>query len=75
MADFTTRLRELMDEKNLNAAQMGELSGVNRMTIYGYLNPWKYPDRAMFPNMNTFEKICDALDVSMDYLWGRSDRR
>lgn len=75
MADFTTRLRELMDEKNLNGVKLGELSGINRMTIYAYLNPQKYPDRAMYPNMETFEKLCDTLDVSMDYLWGRSDQR
>lgn len=64
-----------MEEKGLNAAKLGTLSGLNRMTIFGYLNPQKYLSRPMYPKMDTFEKLCDALDVSMDYLWGRSDKR
>ncbi len=71
MADFKTRLKKLMEEKGLKAPTLSKLAGISDMSIYRYLNT----DDTACPSADALERLCDVLDVSMDYLWGRSDKR
>jgi len=71
MADFKTRLKKLMEEKGLKAPTLSKLAGISDMSIYRYLNT----DDTSYPSADALERLCDVLDVSMDYLWGRSDKR
>lgn len=71
MADFKTRLKELMDERGLKAPSLSKLADISHMSIYRYL----CTENTACPSADALERLCDVLDVSMDYLWGRSDKR
>ena len=75
MADFKTRLKKLMEEKGLKAPTLSKLAGISDMSIYRYLNTDDKPYCTACPSADALERLCDVFDVSMDYLWGRSDKR
>ena len=62
---FGRRLVEAMAMRGMSVKQLYEKSGVARYTIYSYHN------RDALPNASTLECLADALDVSMDWLYGR----
>ena len=62
---FRRRLMEAMAMRNMNVVQLYEKSGISRYAIYSYLN------KEGSPNASTLGILADALDVSMDWLWGR----
>jgi transcriptional regulator with XRE-family HTH domain len=65
--DFPNRLKKLRIERNLTQEQLGNKINVTKVSISGYENGNRTPD------METLQKIADTLEVSIDYLLGRSD--
>ena len=69
MSDFSQRLKELRQERNLKQREMAELCGLK---IRGYQ---QYEYGEAFPTVSGLVFLADYFDVSLDYLMGRSDRR
>lgn len=67
---FQSRLRTAMKMRNMSVNTLSKKSGISSRTIYIYLNPEKY-HRESCPGSNNLEAMAEALDVSMDWLWGR----
>ena len=70
MDSFQSRLRTAMQMRNMSVSTLSSKSGISQNTIYIYLNPEKY-HRESCPGSNNLEALAVALDVSMDWLWGR----
>ncbi len=70
MDNFQTRLSTAMQMRNMSVNTLSKKSGISQNTIYIYLNPEKY-HRESCPGSNNLEAMAEALDVSMDWLWGR----
>lgn len=70
MDSFQSRLRTAMEMRNMSVSTLSSKSGISQNTIYIYLNPEKY-HRESCPGSNNLEALAVALDVSMDWLWGR----
>lgn len=70
MDSFQSRLRTAMQMRNMSVNTLSKKSGISQNTIYIYLNPEKY-HRESCPGSNNLEAMAEALDVSMDWLWGR----
>ena len=70
MDSFQSRLRAAMQMRNMSVGTLSQKSGISSRTIYIYLNPEKY-HRESCPGSNNLEALAVALDVSMDWLWGR----
>ena len=66
---FPDRLRQLREESGLSQRQLADRAGLSLTIIrfyeYGKSGP---------PGYSLFH-LADALHVSMDYLYGRTDRR
>ena len=69
---FSDRLKLAMQNKNLTVSELARRSGMHTHTIYLYLEPEKY-GRNINPRIKSLETLADALDVSIDWLWGRID--
>lgn len=67
MTQFAARIKEIRKAKKLTQKQMAELLGTTERN-YQY-----YESGAREPNLETFVTISDVLEVSTDYLVGRSD--
>ena len=70
--EFKVRLKEAMNNKGISVGELSEKTGLNKTTIYLYLKPYKYK-RGPCLGANNLEALADVLDVSMDWLWGRTD--
>lgn len=66
---FGENLRKLRKEKNLTQKQLAEHLGVTARTI-GY-----YESGQRFPSPETINRIADFFDVSLDWLFGRTNIR
>ncbi|MVB11166.1 helix-turn-helix protein [Caprobacter fermentans] len=66
---FPDRLKSLRVERGLSQGQLAKEVGVSKNLICGYESGRHDP--------TSFNLCClaDALHVSMDYLYGRTDRR
>ena len=64
---FSTRLKALRLEKGLTQQQLGESVGTDKRSVH----VWEKGSSA--PNIETFCRLADVLDVSLDFLTGRSD--
>ena len=62
--DFSSRLKQIMDEKNTTCAKLAEHAGLNIDTIINYRLGRSEP------KVSLLQKLCDALDVSPNYLMG-----
>lgn len=69
MASFGEILQKEMNKRNMTQADLCKLSGLKSGHISPYLNKKKDRD----PQLSTVAKIASALDVSLDYLAGRTD--
>lgn len=69
MSVLSDRLKESRERKNLKQTQVKEKTGINNKTLSGYENGVSVPDP------ETLTKLADLYDVSVDYLYGRADRR
>ena len=67
MTQFAARIKEIRKLKKLTQKQMAKLFGTTERN-YQY-----YESGAREPNLETFVAISDILEVSTDYLVGRSD--
>ena len=65
--EFSTRLKEQMEEHNLTVMKLHELSGCPVSNISKWLN------RKNCPLLPSLVKLADVFDCSIDYLVGRSD--
>ena len=61
------RIKELMQENNLNQVQLAEKSGVKQSTISAWLLKKKEP------SIRSLWLLADFFDVDIDYLVGRKD--
>lgn len=66
---FPRRLKSAMFEKNINAKQLADKVGVHKNHISYYVRG------IYFPQMSMLWAICDALDVSADWLMGRKEEK
>lgn len=66
---FGTRLKTLRIENNLRQQDLAEIINVHRATI------GKYETNERFPDRETLGKIADFFQVSIDYLFGRTEIR
>ncbi len=61
------RIKDLMQEHNLNQIQLAEKSGVKQNTISAWLSKKKEP------SIRSLWLLADFFDVEIDYLVGRKD--
>ncbi len=64
---FKKRLYEEMKQNKLTTKQLAEKIGVSAEMVTQYFTTKK------LPKLDTFAKICRALDISADYLLGLKD--
>lgn len=64
---FSKRLRELMLEKNISSADLSRMLNVNKSTVSFWVNAKTFPDQ------NNIDCISNILQVSSDYLLGRTN--
>lgn len=64
---FKTRLKEELENSKLTVKQLAEKIGVSLEMVTQYYTTKK------LPKLDTFVRICKALNVSADYLLGLSD--
>lgn len=67
MNDFANRLRELRVDAQLRQKDLADALGVAQTTIANY------EQGARFPDETNLRRIADHLNVSLDYLLGRTD--
>jgi transcriptional regulator with XRE-family HTH domain len=65
--EFPSRLRELRKQRKLTQEQLGQKIDVTKVSISCYENGTRTPD------METLQRLADALEVSVDYLLGRTE--
>jgi len=61
------RLRELMEEKNLNQVKLAEKVGIKQNTISAWLNGKKEP------SISSLWLLADYFNVEIDYIIGRKN--
>lgn len=61
------RLKELMEEENLNQVQLAKRTGLAQNTISAWLAKKKEP------SIRSLWILADCFDVTVDYLIGRQD--
>lgn len=64
---FGDRLRGLRLEKKMTQEDLAKLLNLSRATV------GRYETNERFPDKNTLKKIADIFEVSMDYLFERSN--
>lgn len=67
MDKLIERMKEVMQTKNIKAAELSRRSGIDRSSLSHYLSG------DYLPKMENIEKIAAALGVSVSYLAGYSD--
>lgn len=67
MKIFGERLKEIRTEKYLKQTDIAEMLNVSGNTVYAWKNDKQEP------SMSTLLKLCEILDVSLDYLFGKTD--
>ena len=66
---FGERLQQVLDAKSMTRADLCRLTGLKSSNLVPYMK--KDPERS--PKLSTALLIADALDVSLDFLAGRTD--
>ncbi|MCH5151600.1 MAG: helix-turn-helix transcriptional regulator [Clostridiales bacterium] len=64
---FKKRLKEEIKLSGMTTKELGSKIGVSNEMVTQYYTTYKNP------SLETFEKLCRALDVSADYLLGLTD--
>lgn len=64
---FCSRLREAMRCNSFTQKKLEEFSKIRQTSISDYLNG------KAIPSADALARLADALGVTMDYLWGRTD--
>ncbi|MBO5067696.1 MAG: helix-turn-helix transcriptional regulator [Clostridia bacterium] len=64
---FSKNLIEAVKTSPLNYAELSKALGITKATMS------MYKHGKALPSLDTFNKICEILDVSADYLLGRKE--
>lgn len=64
---FANRLSSILWQRGMTQKELAKKAGVTNSAISHYINAVQYP------HSTVLLLIADALDVSMDYLFGRTD--
>ena len=64
---ISKRLKQLREDAGLSQSKIGQLVGVPQSSIY------RYEQGQSVPSPKTFRWYADYFDVSLDYLFGRTD--
>lgn len=67
MEIISKRLKQLRENAGLSQSKIGQLVGVPQSSIY------RYEQGQSTPSPKTFRWYADYFDVSLDYLFGRTD--
>lgn len=67
MNEFPERLRRLRERNRLSRYKLSDLCGISSDQIR------RYELGEIKPGADTLEAIADYFEVSIDYLWGRTD--
>ena len=67
MADFSTRLRELLKRRNMYQWQLADRIYVSQNTVSNYVTG------LYEPSIGTLCRMADIFGVSVDYLVGRTN--
>jgi len=65
--EFPQRLRQLRVQNNFSQAEIGQLSGINKIDIS------RYERGVSRPSADKLKKLADSLGVSSDFLLGGSE--
>lgn len=66
---FGDRIKNLRLEKNMTQEDLSKILNVSRATV------GRYETNERFPDKNTLKKIADTFEVSIDYLFERTNIR
>ncbi len=66
---YSIRLKSLIDELDIKQNELAEKAGITEATISNYINA------KQLPKLGVVEKIADILNVSVDYLLGKTNVR
>lgn len=66
---LSNRLHNLLEEYNMSQAELSKRSAVTEATISNFLNC------KQLPKLEVVSKIADVLNVSVDYLLGKTNIR
>ncbi len=64
LTDIQLRLRECIRRSGITQKELAKKIGVSAQTVS------KYMKADVFPALDTFAKLCSALDVSANYVLG-----
>lgn len=64
---FSLRLLEAMKKKSLTQKELAEIAGITQAAVSRYLR------EENLPRATELSQLATALDVSMDWLWGREE--
>ena len=64
---FATRLRNLVEQKNISKQQLADEIGVSRQAVS------QYCDGSTIPNADKLLRLAEYFNVSLDYLVGRTE--
>lgn len=67
MKIFGERLKEIRTNKQLKQADIAKMLNVSGNTVYAWENDKQEP------SMSTLLKLSEILEVSLDFLFGKSD--
>ena len=68
MEIISKRLKKLREDVGLSQSKIGQLVGVPQSSIY------RYEQGQSVPSPKTFRWYADYFDVSLDYIFGRTDK-
>ena len=68
MTKYGQRLVEAMGKTGYSVYDLAEKSGIAKTTIYATI------ERGTLPSAYTLATLAEALGVTMDWLWGRTDK-
>lgn len=67
LKEIQARLRECIAWSGISQKELARRVGVSPQTVS------KYMKRDIFPALDTFARICNAIEVSSDYVLGLKD--
>lgn len=67
LKDIQSRLRDCISWSGISQRELAERIGVSPQTVS------KYMKKDVFPALDTFARICSAIEVSSDYVLGLKD--
>lgn len=69
LSEFPDRLRQLRERRRISRRLLSERCGLDTKNVS------RYERGEMQPTGATLEKLADFFEVSMDYLWGRDEKK